>query len=264
MSLIRFDSTTDRGPTAQLWAGLVDWVSGSLSTYLGQRDFQDFTPFLGPILSGAVGQESGTQVASLAGSADVSKNTTRFGGVSFAEAAGTDECVGVAREVWYDIQVSDLTVIEVRVDVNPNANTPQTFVGFCAEANPDDVFASGVIASGGSEAVIGILWNGDETFDIVACDDGNSGLLTVIKNDIGAPATARTDGFVKIGLRIEKVTATLYRLVPSINGSIVRSGITKVASTVMPEAAMRPTVACTVAATTAPDIDIDYIYSADK
>lgn len=264
MSLIRFDSTSLRGPSAQLWAGIVDWVSGSLASELGQRDFHDFTPFLGPILSGAVGQESGTQVSSLAGSADVSKNTTRFGGVSFAEAAGTDESIGVAREVWYDLQAVDLTVYEARVDVNPDANTPQTFFGFCAEANPDDVFASGVIASGGSEAVIGILWNNDETFDIVACDDANSGLLTVLKNDIGAPATARTDGFVKIGLRIEKVTATTYRLVPSINGKIIRSGITNVLATLLPEAAMRPIVACTVAATTAPDIDIDYIYTADK
>ncbi len=263
MSLIRFDGT-ERGPTAQLWAGIVDWVRGSLATSLGQRDFEDFAPFLGPVLSGAVGREAGTQIASLAGSADVSLNDARFGSISVAEAAGTDEAVGLARDIEYDIQASDFTVIEVRVDVNSDANTPQLFVGFCAEADPDDVFASGVIASGGSEDVIGILWNGDETFDIVACDAGNSGLLTVIKNDIAAPAVARTEGFIKIGLRIEKVTGTLFRVVPSINGVIARSGITKVASTVLPEGKMRPTVALTCAASTAPDFDLDYIYTADK
>ena len=263
MSLIRFDSTSLRGPSAQLWAGIVDWVSGSLATALGQRDFEDFAPFLGPVLSGSVGREAGTQISSLAGSADVSLNDTRFGSISVAEAAGANEAVGLARDIEYDIQNSDLTVIEARVDVNSDADTPQTFVGFCAEANPDDVFASGVIASGGTEAVIGILWNGDETFDIVACDNANSGLLTVLKNDIGV-TVVRTDGFVKIGLRIEKVTSTTYRLVPSINGSIARAGIVNVLATLLPEAAMRPTVALTVVANTAPDFDLDYIYTADK
>ncbi len=262
MSLIRFDSTTDRGPTAQLWAGLVDWVSGSLATNLGQRDFEDFAPFLGPVIT-SDGREAGTHITALDTNPTSAHEGDRFGVVSVTCSAGTDEAVGLARDIFYDIGARDLTVIEARVNIVADANEVISCVGFTDQADPDDVFALGVINSAGTEDFIGIVWNDDETFDIVGVD---AGTLTVFKNDIGNVAIDRSDGFAKIGLRIEKVTSTTHRLVPSINGTIVRSGIVNVLSSLLPLAGvdMRPVVANHVDTATQPDFDLDYIYSADK
>ena len=44
-SLLRFAGSTERGPSGALWGGIVDWVSGSMVTDLGARDFDDFAPY---------------------------------------------------------------------------------------------------------------------------------------------------------------------------------------------------------------------------
>lgn len=250
MALLRFDSTSDRGPSAQIWAGVVDWVRGSLATALGQRDFEDFAPF----------NADSTDVAGSAGVAGALDTTQRFGVLSVTANAGTDARAAAAREIWYTLQDSPILVFETRIDQNADADDPQVFAGFFDGADFDDVFADGAIADSGNQDAIGLLWNADETIDIVAVDDGT---LTVIKDNIGV-TVERTDGYVKLGLRIERPTTTTVRLVPCVNGVIARSGITVVASTVVPENPMRPGVATTVAATTAPDVDVDFIYSADK
>ena len=262
MSLIRFDSTTDRGPTAQLWAGLVDWVSGSLATNLGQRDFEDFAPFLGPVIT-SDGREAGTHVTATDTNPTTTHETDRFGVIGATTAAGADECVAIARDIFYDIGARDLTVIEARIQAVSDADEVISCVGFTDQSTPSLVFAAGVINSAGTEDFIGIVWNDDETFDIVSVA---AGTLTVHKNDIGNPDIDRSDGFAKVGLRIEKVTSTTHRLVPSINGVIARAGIVNVLSTLLPASgvAMRPVVALTVDATTTTDVEADYIYTADK
>jgi hypothetical protein len=263
MSLIRFDDTT-RGPSAALWQGVVDWVRGSLATTLGQRDFEDFAPFLGcaEVSAGAdPTANGGTQVTSLAGDPTVTLQTDRFGVINLTEAAAADESVGLAREIFYDIQGSPLTVIEARIDNHADANDPQVFVGFSNKTDPDEVFASGALNEASNAELIGLLWNVDETIDIVAIDDG--GTVAVLKDDIGI-SVERTDGMVKLGLRIEKVTSTTYRLTPCVNGAIARSGAVNVLATLLPEDPMRPVAVTTVDDTTAPNLDVDWIYTADK
>lgn len=249
MSLVRFDSTSDRGPSAQLWAGIVDWVRGSLATALGQRDFADFAP-----------DDGLNDVDGSSGAAGAIDTAQRFGVFAVTASAGSNAQTGIARPIWYTLQDSPVLVIESRVDQNADADSPQLFVGFSDQANFDDVFASGVVNSGNNEDALGLLWNADETIDIVAVDDGT---LTVLKDNIGV-TLERTDGFARLGLRAEKITSSTYRLVPSVNGSIARAGIVNVAATSLPENPMRPGVAQTVDTTTPPDFDVDYIYSADK
>jgi len=261
--LLRFDGDDVRGPSAQLWNGVVDWVRGSLATALGQRDFEDFAPFLGfTELSASDGAaaNAGTQVTSNTASPTVVLQTDRFGIINLTEAAGANETLGLAREIYYDLQNSPVTIIEARLEQLADADSPQMFVGFSDQANPDDVFAAGVINSGNNEDAIGLLWNADETIDIVAVDDGT---LTVLKNDIGV-TVLRTDGAVRLGLKIEKITSATYRMTPCVNGVVALSGRVNVAATLLPEVPMRPVVATTVAATTAPSFDLDYIFTADK
>lgn len=259
MSLVRFDGDDVRGPTAQLWHGVVDWVRGSLATALGQRDFEDYAPYRGVDVEGGDAEiNSCTQVSGTSGIAAAFQED-RFGVVNIAASAGADAAAGLARRVFYDIEATPVTVVEARIDQNADANSPQAFVGLSDVANPDDVFGSGVIAASGNS--IGLRWNVDETIDIVAVVGGT---LTVLKDDIGLDLV-RTDGFGKLGLRIEKVTTSLYRLVPSVNGVIARSGIVNVANTAVPEGeGLRPVIATTVDTTTAVSLDVDYIYSADK
>ena len=263
MSLVRFDASDNRGPTGQLWHGVVDWVSGMNKMELGQRDFEDFMPFLGwaetSPTDGTV-TNAGTQITSLTATPTVDLQTDRFGVINMTEAAGTSESVGLAREIFYDLQNADIVCFECRVDQNADADSPQVFAGFSDVADPDDVFASDVIASGSNQDTIGLRWNADETIDIVAVDDGT---LTVLKDDIGV-TLERTDAFSRLGLRIEKITATQYRLTPSVNGAIALAGRVTVLATLLPENAMRPVVATTVAATTAPSLDIDWIATGDK
>jgi hypothetical protein len=264
MSLIRFENGNERGPSAALWQGLVDWVRGSLAATLGQRDYEDFTPFLGfaevSNTDGAVGANGGMQVTAADDAPVVALQTDRFGVVNFSTAAGADETVALARELWYDLQSSPLVVIETRVEQIADADEPQLFVGFFDGADPDDVFAAGVIASTGGQDAIGLLWNINETIDIVAVDNGT---LTVLKDDIGV-TLLRSDGPANLGLRIERMNSTTYRLTPCVNGAIARAGAVTVAATLLPENPMRPVVADTVDATTDPEMEVDWIFSADK
>lgn len=263
MSLIRFDGDDVRGPTAQLWHGVVDWVRGSNATALGQRDFEDFQPFLGyeetsPGTNGLA--NGGTQITSLAETPTVTVQTDRYGVINMTEGAAANEAVGLAREIYYDLQNADIVVVEARIDQNADANSPQVFLGFFDGTNPDDVFATSAIATGSNQDAIGLLWNADETIDIVAVDDGTK---TVLKDNIGV-TLERTDAFSKLGLRIEKQTDSLYRLVPCVNSTIARSGIVTVAATSLPENPMRPNITTTVNDTTAPSLDVDWIFTADK
>jgi len=264
MSLIRFDGDSVRGPSPSIWAGIIDWVRGSLATAIGTSDFEDFAPFLGASETSTTTDPlptGGTQITSLAATPTVSILTTERGGViRVTEGAAADECVGVAREIYYTLGDSPILAVGARIDQNADANDPQAFVGFSDVANPDDVFASGVIAASSNQDTIGLRWNVDETIDIVAVDDGT---LTVLKDDIGV-TLERTDGFARLELRVEKVTTAVYRLVPAVNGIVARSGIVNVLATLLPENPMRPVVASTVDDTTAPSLDLDWIYSGEK
>lgn len=256
--LIRFDSDDERGPSASLWHGLVDFVRGSLATALGQRDFEDFAPFKGADVAEAPTTLNTDTVVSGTTGVAATHETDRFGRVKITATAGTNAQVGLARRVHYDLQASPLTIVEGRIEQNADANSPIAFVGLSSQANPDDVFAAGVVNANGD--AIGLRWNADETIDIVAVD---AGTLTVLKDDIGV-TVERTSGAVLLGLRIEKVTSTTFRLIPCVNGAIARSGAVNKAATLLPEGAMRPVAATTVAATTAPSMDVDYLYTADK
>jgi hypothetical protein len=228
-----------------------------------QLDFEDFAPFLGaseartgtdPLPTG------GTQITSSTGSPTVSLNSERFGVINITEAAGTDETVGLAREIVYDLQDADIVCFECRVEQLADADDPRVFMGFHDCAAPDDVWGDDVLASGSNEDAIGLRWNEDETIDIVAIDDGT---LTVLKDDIGV-TVERTDGITRFGFRVEKMTATQYRITPFVNGAVAIDGRINVASTSLPENKMRPVISSSVEANTAPSIDIDWIASGDK
>jgi len=248
--LIRFDGSSVRGPSAQLWTGIVDWVRGSLASALGQSDFEDFAPH----------NPDTSDVDGTTGVAATIVTTERFGVLNLAATAGTNAQVGLARQLHYTVGDSPAMAVEARVRQNADANSPQAFVGLSDVANADDVYAAGAIAAGSNQDTLGLRWNADETIDIVAVVDGT---LSVLRDDIGV-TVERTSGFAKLGLRVEKVTSTQFRLVPSVNGAIARAGITVVASTALPANPMRPVVATTVAATTAPSLDADYVFTAEK
>lgn len=244
--LIRFDSSDDRSPSASLWQGLVDWIRGSLATALGHRDFDDYVPYsAGPLVNA-----TGCTMAQV--------TTTTDGEVNSTIAAGSNAQTGFARTSYFDLQGSPVTVFEQRVKSVADANSPQTFVGLHSATDADDVFNAGAIKTTGDG--IGLLWNADETIDIVAIDGGT---VTVCKNDIGV-SLDRGLGYAKLGLRIEKVNSAVYRLTPCVNGSIARAGCVNVAATVLPEGKMRPVVAQTVSATTDPSVSVDWQFTADK
>jgi len=248
MSLIRFESSDVRGPTAQLWRGIVDWVRGSLATALGQRDFEDYAP-----------DNSGFEtVTSTTGSPTRAlQSDGEFGVVNYTEAAGSNECVTVVRHIWFDLDNSPITVVEARVEQIADDDDPIAFVGLF---DGTLAFASGTLDGGSNEDSVGLRWNSDETIDIVAVVDGT---LSVLKDDIGI-SVERTDGLTTLGLRIEKMTASQFRLTPAVNGTIIRAGAVNVASSALPSNPMRPCVAQTVTATTAPSFDVDFIYAGSK
>lgn len=263
MSLIRFDSSSARGPSAKALHGLTDWVHGSLAVVAGgQFDFEDFSPFLGASETSTTTNPlptGGTQITSLGGDPTVSIVTTeRYGVIKMTEAAASNECVGLAREVWYDLQDSGVTVVGARVQQNADADTPVSFVGLFDGSSPHAVLSSGAVASGSNQDTIGLRWNNDETIDIVSVDDGT---LTVLQDNIGV-TVERDSGFNNYVLRIEKMTSSTYRLIPFINE--VRGTAVNVAATSLPENPMRPVVAGTVSATTAPELDVDWILNGQK
>ena len=258
--LIRFDSSDIRGPSPNIWYGVVDWVRGSLASALGQSDFEDFAPYTGPRGAGAEGDQGGTQVSALGEDPDVTLETDRYGVVKFKEGNASNECVAFARNIYYDLQASPVTVIGARVEAIADANSPIMFIGLSNQADPDDVFAAAVLNQSNNEEAIGFRWNADETIDLVAVDDGT---LNVLKDDIGV-SVERTDGQTRFELRIEKQTATTYRLTPAINGAVARAGVVNVLATLLPEDPMRPVVAMTVSATTDPEFECDWIFSAQR
>jgi hypothetical protein len=237
-------------------------VAGSNASYLGQRDFEDFAPFLGwsEVTDGTTGGWGGTQITAFDGAPVVALQTDRYGIINLSTAAGTNEVVALARHIYYDLQTADIVVVEARMEAVADTDSPISFVGLTDQALPDDVFQAGVLDGGSNEDTIGLRWNADETIDIVAVDDGT---LTVLKDDIGV-TLLRTDGLAKLGLRIEKTTATQYRLTPYVNGVVAASGRVNAASTLLPENPMRPVVAMHIGSTTDTEFELDWIASGDK
>lgn len=232
----------------------MDWIRGSLATPLGDHDWDDYQPFN----AGADGATYGVQTVSCTSGTPVVALQTDAGGViNLTHAAGANEAIGVVRNIYYDLQTRPVTCIGARFEQNADADSPIAFVGLTDQAG-SAVLTAGVVYSASNQDTIGLLWNADETIDIVSCVDGT---LAVLKNDIGI-SVERDSGPVRFELRIEVITPTLTRLTPVINGVTQRQGaVSVVTATYIPANPVKPCVATTVAETTPPSIDIDWILS---
>lgn len=253
MTLIRFDSTSDRGPSAALWKDLVDWVKGSLSTDLGNRDFDDFAPY-----------NSGNEVVAGTAGAAASLVNSRdgvVGVVNLTATAGANAEAGAVRNVVTQLNKVNMAVFEARLVRNDSADAQFTAIGLTDQAG-GGILASNALATGGSEDFIGYRWNEDGTIDLVAIV---AGTLTELVDTVATIVNGSATGYSKIGLRIEKITSTSYRLMPSINGVALRAKAKNVANTALPETVtLKPAVAIGTDATTAPSLDRDWFMFADK
>lgn len=244
MALIRFDNAAGRGPSGQLWIGAVDWAKGVNTLDLGSGYLEDHTPFKGD----AVGRTS-------TGDGAVLQSDSRHGVVNYDEAQGADEVVGFQIEQYVDLDATDfkLFCMETRIKSNDDNDTTETFVGL-SDVTIGSFWGADNTPDGSS---IGVLWDGDETFDLVSIASNDT--ITTLK---AAFATvARTVGFVKIGLRIENLDGTNYRVtgtVTSGSGTSAKTETGAATTSTIPGAAMKPVVLHTNDNEAAPDFEEDW------
>lgn len=248
MSLVRFDGSSDRGPSPGASHGIVDWVAGSLKTYGGVVDFDDYVP-----------HNTAVYLPDPTTSEVTTKSTERYGVINVFEAAGSNETAGIQRQVYHDLNLQPIFYFGARVKFISDADSPQMFLGL-SDTAVTAVWSAGALAVSSNQDMIGFRWNADETVDFVVNLDGT---LTVVVDDIGTDIV-RTDGFAKFEFRVEEMTPTQYRVTSFLNGAKMTAGTFNRASTSMPLVPMRPVIAATVAATTDVSFDVDWTMSADK
>lgn len=246
MSLIRFESDSLRGPSAALFQGLVDWVRGSLSAEVGTSDYDDYKPYNSSVID-TVGGSSG---AAFAIKADV------HGAVHLSATAGSNANVEITRKSYFNPTSSKCVGVEASILSNAAANSPQTFVGL-TDVAAGSIFSAGAIASGGTQNTIGVLFNADKTVDIVSVV---AGTLAVLVDNVGVSGV--WSAAQKLGVRIEQGSPSTFRVTAVIGG--VRGKGATVASTKIPNANLKPCVAHTVSATTAPNVDVDWNCTIDR
>ena len=243
-ALIRFNTQTQRLPGVALMKGIADWMSGSMRLNGGNIDFDDYAPY-----NSAVIEQDPSEVTI--------DSAEQFGVIKVFEGNAANEVATIQRTIYHTPEDSNLLVIGGRIKVVSDADSPQLFVGF-SDTAVNAVFSSSALAVSSNQDMLGLFWNANETVDIVANVDGT---LTTLVDDIGA-SIERTDGFIQFGLRVEKISATEYRLVPVINNRTYTS--IKVANTAIPyNVAMKPTFSLNVDDTTDVDYRADWTVSAE-
>jgi hypothetical protein len=246
MTLIRFEGSSDRGPSGTLWNSLVDWVRGTLAVPGGCLDAEDFFPY-----------NSASVVLSGDGGSAATVSAVQFGVVSFAASAGTYAVAGYARPEYIDLTSIRQVCREVRFSRTAGATGAEiSFIGFSDQA-PEAVFHSdGTLDGGSAEDQLGLRWNDDLTVDLVSVVNGTATILST------ALATAVSNtGFHKFGLRIVKLTSTKYSIYSSVDGVVT---VVHVASTAISQVAMRPVAVTTISATDAPVIVVDWDFTLDS
>lgn len=249
MTLVRFEGNSDRGPSGALWNNIVDWTKGTLAIAGGVVDVDDFAPYNGPAAT-ADGQSGGTLLSADSGSA-ATVSAVPFGFVSFAASAGTYAVAGYARAFYIDLTSIQQVCREVKFSRTAGGTgTEWSLIGFSDQAPESVITTSGALDSGSNEDTLGLRWNNDLTVDLVACVDGTE---TILATAI-ASAVSNADSH-KFGLRIKKETSTKYTIFSSVDGVVTT---THVASTAIPQNAMRPVAVTTISATDAPIIVVDW------
>lgn len=249
MSLLRFEGTSDRGPSGKLWNSLVDWQTGSAKIAFGCEDCDDFFPYTGPDAT-ADGKAGGFLLSADTGSAAATA-AVPYGVVAFAATAGTFAVAGYAKDEYVDLTSIKEVVTEARVSRTAGATGSETtFVGFSDQA-PEAVFHSdGTLDGGTSEETLGLRWNNDLTVDLVSVVAGTATVL-----DAAVATAVSNTGFHKFGLRVKRVDATHYSLFASVDGVVTQ---TNVANTAITQDAMRPVAVTTISATDAPTLLVDW------
>lgn len=220
MTLLRFSGVSDRGPSGKLWQGLVDWTKGTLAVSNGVVDVDDFWPY-----------NAGNFTLSGDSGSAATVTAVPFGVLSITATQAADAVSGYQRNSYVDLTSIREVCIETSLDPTDDNDTTQTFVGFTDEAL-DGFFGSDNTPDG---SAIGVRWNGDETFDLIAIDA--SDVITVLADAFAT--VARTAGNCLIGCRIKRTSATNYQVIGSVNGATVKVNTT---SSVVPQVAMLPSV----------------------
>jgi len=248
MSLIRFDTNSDRGPSGALWGRLVDWVRGTLAVQGGALDGTDYFPYNAGDLT--LSADTGFAATPLA---------VPFGVVSFTADAGTYPGAGYVRNCYIDLTDIREVCTEARFHRTLGATgTESSFLGFSDQLAAAVYDASGGLDGGSGEDTLGLLWNNDGTVDLVSVVD--SAAMVVLYNDVATGVTGGVGVFHEFGVRIRKDTATKYTIFASVDG-IVRK--VHVASTAIPQNAMRPVLVTTISATDAPVMGVDWHFTLD-
>lgn len=237
-TLIRFETTDERGPSGKLWGNLVDWVKGVQKGNGASTYFNDFTPYnAGDItISGDTGGAVAIQAEPL-------------GVVEITATQAADAVSGFQLNEYVDFDAAGFreAVIETCIESVADAAANEAFVGWTDEAL-DGFYGTDNTPDG---SALGLRWNTDETVDLVSISAADA--ITVLYHEV-ATGVERTDGRAKLGIRVRKETATRYTVIASVNGVTVR-----VSTTTIPGEPMLPTVAGTNDNGAAPAYDCDWI-----
>lgn len=252
MSLIRFNSTPDRGPSGELWLGIVDWTKGSESLDLFASRIEDFFPYLGDAVGIALSGDSGSAATA---------QSVQFGVVEFTATQAADAVAGYQVQLSTDLDADTFRRfgMEVRFKVVDDNSTTQTFIGLTDEAL-DGFFGTDNTPDGSS---LGLRWNSDETVDLVSISSSDT--ITVLIDTIAT--VERTVGWVKFGFTVEKQNDTEFLLIANLSrteSGTLKTTTKRATTTTIPGAAMKPSVIHTNDNQAAPKIQVDWDIVYDK
>jgi hypothetical protein len=238
MSLIRFETTGNRGPSGKLWGNLVDWVKGTLKVDAGVCDVDDFAPF-----------NAGSIIHSVDTGFAATEAAEKNGVVTFAASAGTYPVSGYQRRFFVDCDESRNVCMEATVQRTAGGTGAESsFVGFSNAATVAAVYAADGDVDAGDQ--LGLLWNDDLTVDLVLVDGGS--VTTLIAEVATAVSNSSSH---KFGVRTRKERTGFHTVIVAVDGVTKKVTSALVAAL----APMKPTVANTISATDAPSFKSDWI-----
>lgn len=253
MSLIRFGQSDGRGPTAELWQGVADWVKGTTDFQFGTQDFNDFSPYLGTDVGYAAAGTTG---------AAVSERAEANGVVRITADAGTNAEVGLVFNKVIILGDSDILVMETKFLQTAGAASDHILAYGLTDQTGGAILASNALAVSSNQDFIGLRWNTDTSdggeIDLVLIEDGSA---TVLYDNVFAEDIDRGTS-MKLGLRFQKIESGKFRILASKDGVISRAAITVVEGAAVNNllaATLKPAIAIGAGAnTTAPIADIDW------
>lgn len=236
-SLRLTQESNTRAPSTAVFSAAADWNNPSISPDTFVKDYTDY-----------IDLPTGTAVSAGSTGHAVAHGTEVTGNIVSSADPGSNANVVVTRQANVHPRLNREIIHEAIVTLISDDDARQQFVGLSEAAA---VFASGDLHT---TVKLGFHVRTDGRVDFV------SGTDTILKQGVADLAASRNEPH-KFGFRITRLDSTRSQLVLAVDGKFSHANVVTVLTSALPNSVLKPSVASTVDATTAPSSSIDGQYT---